>query len=716
MFGEMRMKKKKWLTLAIAAVLTTGAWSVAFAEKVSDFGDENVTVYGDEEKDGFVAETGSVGILGNKDTMKVPFTTTNIAETTVEDFGNPSQPLDSVLAGSPSIRGTGSILHNDFQLRGFRANGSSSYVNGVPDMFTQFNAPLHVIEQIDVVAGPNSGIGATGTHYESNAAGGLVNFVTKRAAHNFNRLTLTHTGRGMLGGYLDSSFRTGKNNEWGIRLNIEKVDGETAVKGQEVNASSVFLNVDYKGRKSNTNLFTGYRQNEVSGGQRWFKLGGGVTKFPSVPNPSNDYGYRGQVKGSYGWLAILNHEQKMDDSWKWFANFGYMGNKLNKNVMYQNSAITILNDDGDYNLTSQRTTTPQNATYAQLGINGKIETGVLKHDITIAVDKAWRTRYATKASPVTNLGTANIYTGVVNQLMDPPTDYEYGLTNKTHMSGINFVDTISYGKMDVLLGIHRHESHVSGYSAATGKQTNAVDSSANCPTYGIMYSPMESFAVYASHSENFDGGAIVGNTYQNAGEILPPAKTKQNEIGVKYKFNNGVLASLSYFDITQANNIAVDRADGTYLVQDGQLRHKGVELAVSGRIAPKWNIASGIAYLDATKERTAGGLQDGKTEDGTPKWTASISARYKADDKFSAFGRISYVGTSTILNEKFRAPTYTVVDLGVNYRTKIGSCPALISLTCYNVFNKEYWMVSRGDNNIYLSTPRTFALSMSLDI
>ncbi len=711
------MEKKKWLTLAVLTALAAGSITIpVYAADANDFGDENVTIYGDAEKDGYVTENGSVGILGNKDTMKVPFTTTNITEKTVEEFGNPTQPLDSVLSGSPSIRATGSVLHNDFLLRGFRANGSSSYVNGVPDMFTQFNAPLHVVEQIDVVAGPNSGIGGTGTHYESNAAGGLVNFVTKRAHDDFNRITLTHTGKGMIGGYFDSSFRTGKNKEWGFRFNLEKVNGETAVTGQKINASSIYLNVDYKGSKSTTNLFTGYRQNEVTGGQRWFKLGGAITRFPDVPNPSGDYGYRGQVKSSYGWMAILNHEQKMNDSWKWFGNFGYMGNKLDKNVMYQNSAITILNDAGDFNLNSQRTTTPQNATYAQLGVNGKVETGVVKHDITVAIDKAWRTRYATKASITTPLGTGNIFTGVINQLIDPPTDYAYGLTNKTHMSGINIADTMTYGKMDVMLGIHRHESHVDAYSAATGKHTSTVDSSANCPTYGIMYSPMENFSVYASHSENFDGGTVVGTTYQNAGEILAPAKTKQNEIGVKYKFNNGVVTTLSYFDISQANNIAVDKADGTYFLQDGRVNHKGVEFSVSGRVASKWNFAAGIAYLNAVKDRTARGLQDGITVDGTPKWTGSLTARYDADNQFAAFGRWNYVGSATILNEKFSSPAYNVIDLGIEYKTKLGSCPAKFSLTCYNVFNKDYWMVSRGDNNIYLSTPRTFALSMSLDI
>ena len=52
----------------------------------------------------------------------------------------------------------------------------------------------------------------------------------------------------------------------------------------------------------------------------------------------------------------------------------------------------------------------------------------------------------------------------------------------------------------------------------------------------------------------------------------------------------------------------------------------------------------------------------------------------------------------------------------MTYRTNFGSVPATIGLTIYNALNKEYWMVSRGDNNIYLSTPRTIALSVAMDL
>ena len=720
------MNARKCLTMAVVGTITAlrlaspvcAAAEENEKEKTGaldqyDIGDMLVTAHRDAGE-AFVAREGTVGILGTQDTMKTPFTVTNITEKTVESFSNPTQPLDSLLAGSPAIRQSGSILHNDFTFRGFRANGTSCYVNGIPGLWTQFNAPTHIIARAEVVAGPNSGLSGTGTHYESDAAGGLVNFVTKRAGEkDFSRFTLSHSGHNLFGGYLDFSYRFGRNRDWGARVNIEKVDGETAVDGQRVKSSSVYVNLDHRDDRSKTNIFTGYRENEIINGQRWFKLANAVTRFPSVPNHSRNYSFNGMDKATYGWVLAINHEQKFNDDWKWFMNFGLLHNKLNKNVMYEHSALTILNDNGDFNINEQSSTTPQKAYYWQAGVHGKVTMGEVVNNLTLAVDRAWRLRDGTRSFATYPLGTGNIYTGILNQIAPAYSGYESYLSNKTRIAGISFVDSIDYKKLNVILGIHYHKANVDSYSAATGKVSSSSNSSATCPTYAVMYSPTENFAAYMSHAENFNAGTVVGTGYANTGEILPPAKTKQNEIGFKYN-NKGLLATLSFFDIEQANNIEVMRGALRYSLQDGRLRHKGVELGVSGPIGKKWNFSTGISYLDAKYDKTAGGRYDGIIESGRPKWAGSLMLRYDADEAFGAFGRVVYTGSAPVLYEKFWAPSYAVVDLGVEYKTKINNLPAKFSLTCYNVFDKSYWMIARGDN-LYLSTPRTLALTMSVD-
>ena len=713
------------ITLATAGTVWMGAASAAErAEAMDSYELAPVEVAGQRQAEEentaegiFVAREGSVGFLGNKDTMETPFTTTNVTQETIKSFGDPSQPLDSVLAVSPSIRPVGSILHNDFQHRGFRSNGTNTFVNGVPGMFTQFNAPMYVVDKIDVISGPNSGVAGTGTHYETNAAGGIINFTTKRAGYEpITRLTLTHSGQSMGGAYFDLARRFGNNKEWGARLMAEKVDGETAVDGQKVKSSSLYINIDHEDAKSKTNFFTGYRDNRVVGGQRWFKIGAGVTRLPAVPKASRDYAFDGMDKSSYGWMMILNHEQKFSQDWKGFVNAGFLKNKLNRNVMYRYSALVIKNDAGDFDLQEQTTTTPQRANYIQMGVNGKLRAGKTEHDLTLAVDRAYRMREAAKkGSTVYHLGTGNIYTGILNQTAAPTTAYEEAMNNKTSIKGISLVDNITINKWDVLLGVHHHAANVKAYNLSTGKVKTSVDSSATTPTFALTYRPTKDTSVYVSHAEYFDVGSVVGTSYKNAGEILPPAKTKQNEIGVKYQ-NKDMLYTLAFFDITQANNIEVMRGADKYQLQDGEERHRGVEFGVTGKIAPKWSLAAGLSYLRATSEKTKGGASDGRTLDGQPFWNGALMVRYAADEKFSAFGRVSYAGDAWTCNEKFKVPSTAVLDLGMTYRTQLGSVPTTFGLTLYNALDKEYWIASRSAESLYLSTPRTIALTMSMDL
>ena len=721
---------KRNLALAVALAALGAAWTAPAAAQESaadaemdqaNLGETVVTAARQDGKGTFVTRRGSVGFLGSKDTMDVPFTTTNITSQTIEAFSDPTQPLDSVLSISPSIRATGSVLHNDFQHRGFRANGTSMYVNGVPGMFTQFNAPLYVVEKADVVSGPNIGLSGTGTQYESSAAGGIVNVTTKRAgSKDITRLTLTHGGQSMGGAYFDLSRRFGRNRDWGARLMAEKVDGETAVDGQKIKASSIYINLDHADAKSKTNFFAGYRQNRVVGGQRWFQIGAGVTRLPRVPKASRNYAFDGLDKESYGWMMILNHEQKLSKDWKGFLNAGLLRNKLNRNVMYQYSALVINNDAGDFDLKEQTTTTPQRASYIQMGVNGKVRTGAAEHDLTLAVDRAWRAREAARnGSAVYNLGTGNIYTGIINQTTAPTTAYQAAMNNKTTIQGISLVDAITVKKWDVLLGVHHHSANEKAYNLTTGAVTRSTDSSATTPTFALTYHPTKDISVYGSHAEYFDMGTVVTNsssrTYANRGDVLPAAKTKQNEIGVKYA-NKGVLYTLSLFDITQANNIDEQRAGLWYKVQNGEERHRGAELGVTGKVAPKWTIAGALTYLRATYEKTTNGTNNGRTPDGQPQWNGTLMARYAADEKFSAFGRITYAGSAWTYDEKFKVPSNAVLDLGMTYKAKMGSVPTTFGLTLYNALNKEYWMASRSAKSLYLSTPRTLALTMSMDL
>ncbi len=206
----------------------------------------------------------------------------------------------------------------------------------------------------------------------------------------------------------------------------------------------------------------------------------------------------------------------------------------------------------------------------------------------------------------------------------------------------------------------------------------------------------------------------VGSKYQNHGTTLDPYKTKQNEIGVKFKTGD-FFHKISYFDIKKANSVDVTKPGFTkpFLLADGEARHKGFEYTATGTLAEKWNLIGGFMHLNA-KQKTTSAATNGKRPNGVPEWSANLGVEYKANDDFSVLMRGNYVGSSFIRNEQYGVPSYFTLDAGVNYKTSLNSTPVTLRAMCYNVTDKKYWAPS--GNTLHFGGPRTFMLSAEFDI
>ena len=179
----MNKTQKIFASTILCAVASVGFIMPAGAEETMTHDLDEVIVEADRDAlpGGFVSTKGTSGLLGENNVMDVPFTQMNLTAKTIEDYGEPTLALDSILRNNPGVRGGGTALHNDFSIRGITVNGTSTYVNGIPGLMTQFNAPTYFAERIDITTGPNSTLTGTMPTYENSFAGGIVNFVSKKA-------------------------------------------------------------------------------------------------------------------------------------------------------------------------------------------------------------------------------------------------------------------------------------------------------------------------------------------------------------------------------------------------------------------------------------------------------------------------------------------------------------------------------------------------------
>lgn len=711
----------------LCAVASVGFVMSASAETMHGNLDE-VVVEGSKDvlPGGNVRTTAKLGVLGDKSVMDIPYSEMSMTAKAVETYGDPSQPLANVLMNNPSIRtSTTSPMYTDFSMRGINMNGNHMMLNGVPSLFYQFTTPpSHIIDRIDITSGPNAGVNGVnmsnnGTNSGATPAPGTINIVTKRATDTpVNRYTQTFSGRGNAGEFIDVGRRFGENNEWGIRVNAEYMEGGLALPGAEKNEKNIFINMDHRGDNNITNLFAGYFDLRVNGGQRWFSLPNSYssTVLPDAPDSKNNYDFNGTTKYVHGYLATLNHEHKLDDTWSYFANMGYSRRSGNKD----NQGASIKFDEhGNFvgNQFNQQNEEGKNA-YVQLGLKGNLETGAVKHDLVLSVDRSWA-RYWNKSKSYKPNGQdilGNLYDGIIfpdnfvlQNFGDGTPQWE-----ETNI-GLTIADTISYGKASLLLAASRKHESFESFTGKSFKNDNVL------PTYGLTYKPVENMAVYYGHTESFSRGLVVsGNDYTNNGETMDPVKSKQNEFGVKYQ-NAGVMTTLSYFDIDEANRYDINADGGMKTkVDDGKNRYKGVELTVNGKLADKWTVTGGLIYLDAEREKTKNGTKDGCFVNGVSEWSGVLGLEYNPEESWGIVGRAvwndkAYIDSGSN-SGKTEIPSYVTFDLGVNYKTKINTVPVKLSAMCYNVADKDYWMGRGSSTTIGLSMPRTFMLSAQFDI
>lgn len=735
--------KQGMKALLTAMVLLTASGGVTQA---ADYTMDEVVVTGLRDGQvvaapgGLVNETAKLGILGNQSIMDIPYTEMSMTQKTLQTFDDPSQPLANVLLNNPSIRtSTTSPMYTDFSMRGINMNGNHMMLNGVPSLFYQFNGPsTHYIERIDITSGPNAGVNGVsmsnnGTDSGKTPAPGTINLVTKKAGNTpVTRYTQTFSGRGNFGEFIDVGRRFGKDNEWGIRVMGEYMEGELALKDAEKNEKNIFVNLDRKGKTSNTNFFVGHFDLRANEGQRWFTYSGSGLELPSAPNSNIPYDFKGTTKWMHGWLFTYNHEKYLSDSLTWFTNIGHSERAGNK---WNSGAALDFDTNGNFTMNSitKNYANAQNEagrnSYFQTGLKKNFQTGSVKHQASIAIDRSWA-KYWNANNPESGKGPAgliggNIYDGTIFYpgFSIPP--LKPAILQWTEINtGVTFADSLSYGKWNVLLAAsHKHENFTNNAPKADAK-LRKTENDDWLPTFGITYKASENLAFYAGQTESFARGQVVASKYTNAYETLSPSISKQKEIGIKYKFDN-ILTTLSYFDIDTENlieTIVGKTPEGQNLVHygsDGRNRYKGVEWTINGKPADKWTVTGGLMYLNAKRDKTKNGADNGKFVNGVAKWSGVLGAVYEPNDKWSIIGRLNWVGEAFIdsksTTSSTRIPAYTTLDLGFNYKTEVSDIPVTFTAMCYNALNNDYWMGRGGSTTFGLSMPRTFMLSASFD-
>ncbi|WP_013207770.1 TonB-dependent receptor [Ralstonia solanacearum] len=659
---------------------------------------------------GQTARGARAGLLGNQDTMDTPFSVSTYTARRMED--QQATTLADVLNKDASVRFTGQTggVTDSFYIRGFpvgEGNLSEVAFDGVYGVAPNYHVFPEYVERVEVIKGPAALLYGMSPN---SGVGGVVNIVPKRALpQDLTRFTATYASDSQLGGHVDLSRRFGEGRAFGISFNGVARQGNTPLDHQRSRTDIGALSLDYQGDRLRASLDVITQHEAVDAPTRPFLLASGVAM------PSAAEGRR-NVSQPWGWWksdgqsALAHAEYDVSDRVTVFADAGGSQTSIGR---LSDQTPTILDAAGNTRSTPGYYKFQVNRLTADAGVRTRFDTGTVRHTLTLQAST-----YHDRVATANNMGTAilsNIYAPVTapEQFIAAPAAVPK--TSSSQLSGVAVADTMGVldDRLQLTLGLRQQKVSSDNFSASTGAVTSSYDKSAVTPMAGIVIKPWRDVSLYANYIEGLSKGDIAPTTASNAGQVFAPYKTKQYEAGVKVD-RNGLLATLAVFQISKPSG----QLTGTVYGVDGEQRNRGVELNLSGEPVKGVRLLGGVTVLDAVLTKTSSAATVGNRPVGVPGLMANAGAEWDLPwmPGLALNGNVTYTAKEYINQANTQSvPSWTTVDVGARYTTRLQGKSTTFRATVLNVFDRKYWSGVASFGTISLGAPRTVLLSASVD-
>jgi iron complex outermembrane receptor protein len=615
------------------------------------------------------------------------------------------------------------------QTRGMQGgNFQNSRMDGMTFFVTVANA-IEQFQQIEVVNGVSASL------YGPANPSGMFNFVSKRPTdQDLREVTVSYASDSIgtahvdLGGKIDSngvvSYRFnglfGEGDAWVDRSHAKRVLGSLAVDVRPIEDTVIETNYSYYHL-----VDTGY--------PGWFSYGEKIN-LPPAPGPEK-VGYGQNYAGVDLLTRMGSVRLKHDFNSDWHLVVGALNQDASRDI---NTPVNNLTTNGG-NYTSSlangfapRFIMTSDAAY----LDGNFITWGIAHDLTIGTAgyKAQSYSVITPATPASVLlGSANINSPVIFPFPAaglPNTGLNFD-SSTTYQQGINIGDTIRFtDEWATRLAVSQDWFHTDNFNAKAVELPEYADHGLS-PTASLMYKPQSNMTIYATFASSLQAGDLApsgavnaGQSLLNAGQSLPPYRSKEYEVGYK--------ASLPKIDFTaavfriQRPFANINPADDAFEITGLQVNN-GLELSAIGEVVSGLTVYGGVTLLDAKLQHTPLATTNDKIYVGAPKVKGNTLFEYQVPAiqglVVSFDWQFSGPRAANDTNSFFVAG-YNLFDLGARYTSTVLSKSVTWRLAVDNVADKHYWSTvapsnltgaNTGSLLAHFGSPRTVLASASID-
>ena len=684
--------------------------------------------------DGDMRDRVNLGVLGKANAFTAPITVVNYDEQALNNT-EARTLVDAVAKKDASVWQFGgeSNTLTGLYFRGYQLDARQFSVNGLAGMYgTQGTASVQV-GSAQLIKGASTAVNGMDPE---GAVSGSVNIETKKAADEGNRkIGLGWFSNNRAQGTFDLGQRFGENKEFGVRANGKLRHGDTPRHGYSEDNKEFALNADYRGEKLRVAFDSIYAKRKTNGGRaRMQDIQNASGRLFDAPEGKVNLAPSWQAQNTRGQTNMLTFE------WDAFENAQITGGIGYNNARYYGNfaSPTVTSSGLTYNSGRARLTDQRFKTLSMnLTARGEFETGPVSHNWSAAFDRIDRKR-------TTYQGARQTRSSVIDPSLDIPTQLAKLDSNLgTAWSATPSVDTVikvnSLAVSDTLGFVDNKYRLTLGGRFQAVEQKNKLngrkaDASRFSPMLMAAWVPQPDLVVYGNYMEDLEPSDIRTDDDGHV-TMADPRVSRQFEVGVRKNWGDFV-TTLNAFQIKRPGYWRGNTTSGTDFAmrknaglaysgsEQGMERSRGIEFNTYANLLNKTLRPSfGLMYLQSTVKdypNFADNLVNG-VQVANPRVIAKAGVEW--DTPFAKGltlnGNVSYFGKSYQDTQKqYAFPSYTLVDVGARYKTKLGKNTLTVSSSVENLFNKNYWQVQRGQYDrsfAVVGMPRTYWLKAELD-
>lgn len=227
------------------------------------------------------------------------------------------------------------------------------------------------------------------------------------------------------------------------------------------------------------------------------------------------------------------------------------------------------------------------------------------------------------------------------------------------------------------------------------------------------------FELFGSYSRGLEEAGVAPNSAANRNEILNAIMVKQAEVGLRWSIRKDLSLFLAAFD-SRKPYAGVDARDNIYRFI-GDVRHRGVEFSLAGRVVPGLQLVAGAVLLDPELTSADDAAADPLRPVAVPRIRGIVNADFaipgvkglSVDAGFLHVGARAARSRASLDGTQLKVKRQTTVNAGFRFGFKLGQNDAVVRAQVLNLLNSFAWDVN-GSETLAYNEPRRARLLVTV--